>query len=97
MNRLTVYRALDKCFPRSYRLKIFAIAFVGTHVPLLAATGWALNGGFDAAEHVNILLSPLNGPNVLAALARERVLAKASLTGLYTLNPRLAVVENDCT
>ena len=34
---------------------------------------------------------PLTGANVRAALASTKVLGQASLTGLYTLNPRVAV------
>jgi diguanylate cyclase (GGDEF)-like protein len=32
---LAVYRLLDRVFPRSFTLKLYLVAFVGTHVPLL--------------------------------------------------------------
>jgi diguanylate cyclase (GGDEF)-like protein len=47
---LKTYKALDRLFPSSFILKIFFIAFLGTHIPLLAlfVYDFSLNGGFVA-------------------------------------------------
>ena len=33
---MKLYAAMNRLFRRSYALKLFAVAFVGTHIPLLA-------------------------------------------------------------
>ena len=50
MRQLTLYRKLDRLFPTSYRMKFFLVAFVGTHIPLIALLGYdsAVEGGFQA-------------------------------------------------
>ena len=40
--------AMDRVFRRSYAVKLFAVAFVGTHIPLLALLGWSLWRGWDS-------------------------------------------------
>ncbi|MBV8614858.1 MAG: hypothetical protein JOY66_13995, partial [Acetobacteraceae bacterium] len=42
MNDLRIYRALSAVLHCRYRYKILAVAFVGTHVPLLALIGYFL-------------------------------------------------------
>ena len=39
---MKLYAAMNRLFRRSYALKLFAVAFVGTHIPLLALLGWSL-------------------------------------------------------
>lgn len=47
---LGLYRLLDRVFPRSYNLKLFFIAFVGIHVPLVVTTIWLLSSTLDASD-----------------------------------------------
>jgi len=37
-----LYSVMSGVFPRSFMAKVFFVAFVGTHVPLLTLLGWAL-------------------------------------------------------
>ncbi len=37
-----LYSAMSGVFPRSFMAKVFFVAFIGTHLPLLALLGWAL-------------------------------------------------------
>ena len=45
---MKLYAAMDRVFRRSYAVKLFAVAFVGTHIPLLALLGWSLWRGWDS-------------------------------------------------
>ena len=45
---MKLYAAMDTVFRRSYAVKLFAVAFVGTHIPLLALLGWSLWRGWDS-------------------------------------------------
>lgn len=47
---LGLYRLLDRVFPRSYNLKLFFIAFVGIHVPLVVTTVWLLSSTLEASQ-----------------------------------------------
>jgi len=69
-----IYHLLDRLFPKSFGLKIMAVAFLGTHVPLivfiiyvLASSG--LTGATQRAIAV-ILLATLVGTAVTLALIR---------------------------
>ena len=44
---------LDRIFPTSYRAKLFFIAFLGTHVPLVCMTAWIVFASNDMAQHVS--------------------------------------------
>lgn len=44
-----LYRALDRVFPTSLTAKVFVLAFVGTHVPLVAAVVFAILAAPDVA------------------------------------------------
>jgi len=59
MPALKTYRLLNRLFPSSYILKIFFVAFVGTHVPLLSLIIYNLsrNGGLVVhLEQLSIVL-----------------------------------------
>ncbi|MBX3595218.1 GGDEF domain-containing protein [Sphingomonas sp.] len=50
------YRATRFLFPESLRMRMFAICFVGTHVPLLAFAAWQFGSGAADWEAVWVLL-----------------------------------------
>jgi diguanylate cyclase (GGDEF)-like protein len=58
MPSMSLYYLLDRIFPKYYHLKLFFVAFIGTHVPLIAMTIWALasNGGISAYASTIVLL-----------------------------------------
>ena len=71
MSDFGFYRLLDRVFPRSYDLKLFLVAFVGTQVPLIAtATYLVASGG-----------SPLGAILVLAAATAVGI--AVTLVGLH--------------
>lgn len=47
---LGLYRLLDRVFPQSYNLKLFFIAFVGIHVPLVVTMVWLLSSTLEASQ-----------------------------------------------
>ena len=56
------YLASSFLFPRSFRLRLFAICFVATHVPLLSYVGWgAATGRLTLAEFVLLLVATMVG------------------------------------
>ncbi|AQR74787.1 GGDEF domain-containing protein [Sphingomonas sp. LM7] len=59
------YLASSFVFPRSFRLRLFAICFVATHVPLLAYVGWgAATGRLALAEFLLLLLATVVGMGI---------------------------------
>lgn len=68
---LLVYLALNRLFPNSFTAKVFFIAFLGTHVPLIAATAFLFlrNGGMqeNAQLALILLLATLIGTTVTLA------------------------------
>ncbi|MGC6401251.1 diguanylate cyclase domain-containing protein [Sphingomonas sp. FW199] len=56
------YRATRFLFPTSLRLRMFAICFVGTHVPLFALIGWeAWRGAIGWTPVIVVLIATLIG------------------------------------
>jgi diguanylate cyclase len=56
------YLASSFLFPRSFRLRLFAICFVATHVPLLSYVGWgAATGRLTLAEFLLLLFATVIG------------------------------------
>lgn len=56
---MSFYITLNRLFPNSFTAKVFFIAFLGTHVPLIAATAflfWRSGGFHENAELALILL-----------------------------------------
>lgn len=56
---MTVYLALARLFPRSFTAKVFFLAFVGTHVPLIALATYLFGlggGGFAGRGDVLLLV-----------------------------------------
>lgn len=66
-----VYLTLNRLFPNSFTAKVFFIAFLGTHVPLIAATAFLFwrNGGLqqNAQLAIVLLLATLIGTAVTLA------------------------------
>ena len=79
---MKLYAAMNRLFRRSYALKLFAVAFVGTHIPLLALLGWSLWRGWDSDP---LLVQ-------VAMLCLAATLAGTALT-LYLLHGLLAPVR----
>lgn len=79
MNRLSFYRLLDYIFPESYRLKLFFVAFIGIHVPIISLMIWILarHGGVEA--HISEILI------ILAATAIGTVFTLGGI--LFILSP----------
>ncbi len=81
------YKATLFLFPRDLRMRIFAVCFAGTHVPLLSFIAWgAWSGSFDFAELGLVLAATLAGTgftlfsiNGLLAPVREATAAIAAL------------------
>ena len=56
------YLASSFLFPRSFRMRLFALCFVATHVPLLAYVGWgAATGRLAFAELLLLLFATMVG------------------------------------
>jgi diguanylate cyclase len=56
------YLASSFIFPRSFRLRLFALCFLATHVPLLTYLGWgAATGRLALAEFVLLTLATVTG------------------------------------
>ncbi|WP_404339950.1 diguanylate cyclase domain-containing protein [Sphingomonas sp. MMS12-HWE2-04] len=56
------YLATSFIFPRSFRMRLFAVCFVATHVPLLSYIGWAAATGRLAwPEVITLTLATLVG------------------------------------
>ena len=79
---MKVYAAMNRVFRRSYAVKLFAVAFVGTHIPLLALLGWSVWRGWDSDP----LLVQVANLCLLATLAGTAVT-------LYLLHGLLAPVR----
>lgn len=79
---MKLYAAMNRLFRRSYALKLFAVAFLGTHIPLLALLGWSLWRGWDSDP---LLVQ-------VAILCLAATLAGTALT-LYLLHGLLAPVR----
>lgn len=66
-----VYMVLSRLFPNSFSAKVFFVAFLGTHVPLIAATAFLFwrSGGLagNAQLAVVLLLATLAGTAVTLA------------------------------
>ena len=80
--RVKLYAFMNRFFRRSYAAKLLAVAFVGTHVPLLVLAVWVIWRGWDSDP-----LLPIMGMIALAA-----TLVGTGLT-LYLLHALLAPVR----
>jgi len=80
-----LYSAMAGVFPRSFMAKVFFVAFVGTHVPLLALLVWAIAGqDVFPGERVQVL-----GIALIATLAGTA----ATLLALHEVLKPIYLVE----
>lgn len=52
-DRFFTYRLLDQLFPKSFKLKVFFVAFISTHIPLIALAVYIFL--YSASEHSMLL------------------------------------------
>jgi diguanylate cyclase (GGDEF)-like protein len=57
MRKLTLYQKLDRYFPTSYRLKLFFVGSVGTHLPLLTLVIYLIMQGRVMQHGVELLVA----------------------------------------
>lgn len=92
---MSVYMALNRLFPNSFTAKVFFIAFLGTHVPLIAATAFLLwqQGGLGENMRLAIvlLLATLVGTAVTLASLH------AMLKPLYRVGQAMRQFESNRT
>ncbi len=83
------YQASSFLFPGSYRLRIFTICFVATHLPLLSLIGWELwTGQAHWTSTIVVLLATLAGTGfALAAI-------HALLVPLHVASDALSQLES---
>lgn len=69
------YKATLFLFPNSIRMRMFAICFVGTHLPLLAFAGWQVASGAIDWTALSILLGATLAGTVFTLAAIDGLLA----------------------
>ena len=92
------YRKTQFLFPRDLRLRLFAICFIGTHVPLISFVGWELaQGRFGWGDTLVLLIATLFG-TAFALLAINWLLAPVaeSTRALDTLGEGERPVLAEC-
>ncbi|MDR9394920.1 MAG: GGDEF domain-containing protein [Roseovarius sp.] len=92
---MTIYLFLARIFPRSFTAKVFCIAFVGTHVPLISLLAFMLVAGSGFAGYRDALLLIL-GATLLGTAATLFAL-RALLAPLYRIEEGMRVFEEDET
>lgn len=66
---MTIYALLSRAFPNSFTAKIFFLAFLGTHVPLIVLATWILvRGGGQIGQQADVLALVL-GATLLGTVA----------------------------
>ncbi len=88
---MKLYLALSRIFPRSFTAKVFFVAFVGTHVPLISMLVWSLFGTEALTEQVPALLVIL-GATLVGSGATLAAL-KAILTPVYVVETAMREFE----
>lgn len=87
-----IYRLLDRLFPRSFTRKILFVAFIGTHIPLLAFTVFVrLGDGPWSGDKTGALLLILGA--TVAGTGLTLVLLRRLLAPVYEVTRALAAFE----
>lgn len=86
-----LYSALSRVFPRSFTAKVFAVAFIGTHIPLLVLVGQAVLTNGSLAGQVGILLWALGA--TLVGTATTLLALREMLRPLYLVEQTMRQVE----
>lgn len=81
------YRATRFLFPRSLRLRMFTVCFIGTHLPLLAFAGWQFAAGAVDWPELGIVLGATLAGTVFTLFAIDGLLApvRAATAAVATL------------
>lgn len=87
---LRFYRATLFLFPNSIRMRMFAVCFIGTHLPLLAFVGWQFALGTIDWLEVSILLGA-----TLAGTAFTLVAINGLLAPVRAATEAVAALEED--
>lgn len=91
-----LYSAMSGVFPRSFMAKVFFVAFVGTHVPLLALLGWAIAGqDVFPGERVQVLGVALIA--TLAGTAATLLALHEVLKPIYRVEQTIRAFETEGT
>jgi diguanylate cyclase (GGDEF)-like protein len=90
---MLIYKGLARLFPGSFTAKVFFLAFVGTHVPLIVLIAYLLAGRDNLAEHLDILGMVL-GATLVGTLATLAAL-KAILRPIYQVETAMRRFEED--
>ena len=87
-----VHMALNRLFPNSFTAKVFFIAFLGTHVPLIAATAFLFwrNGGIQENAQLALILLVATVVGTALTLASLHAILKP----LYSIGGRHAAVRD---
>jgi diguanylate cyclase (GGDEF)-like protein len=91
MKRMMLYAALSRVFPTSFTAKVFAVAFLGTHVPLLVLAGRALASTGSVAQHMDVLVWTLAA--TLLGTAATLLALRAILKPLFRVEETMHLFE----
>jgi diguanylate cyclase (GGDEF)-like protein len=92
---MRLYAALSRVFPRSFTAKVLAVAFVGTHVPLLALVARALTANGALEDQLDVLLWALGA--TLLGTAATLLALRAMLAPLFLVEQTMRQVEEQGT
>lgn len=90
---MKVYLLLDRIFPRSFTAKVFFIAFVGTHLPLLCLVTYFLSVTGNLTAHSDVLALVLLA--TLVGTVATLAMLYAILSPLYRIEQSLHQFERD--
>ena len=80
------YARLERVFPNSFPLKVFLVAFLGTHVPLIAAVTYELYHSDGIWAHLDLMA--LRDDHVVGATARAVDYLKSKKSSISTAYDR---------
>ncbi|MEQ9258648.1 MAG: GGDEF domain-containing protein [Roseovarius sp.] len=90
---MKLYLLLDRVFPRSFTAKVFFLAFMGTHVPLICLVAYVLMANGGLAAHLDVLALVLGA--TLAGTAGTLFLLYCILSPLYRIEQSMQRFESD--
>jgi diguanylate cyclase (GGDEF)-like protein len=90
---MKTYLLLNRIFPRSFTAKVFFIAFVGTHLPLLCLVTYFLSLNGNLTAHIDVLVLVLLA--TLVGTAATLAMLYAILSPLYRIEQSLLQFERD--
>ena len=88
---MRLYTWLNRLFPRSFTAKMFLLAFLGIHLPLIALIGKVLIGAGPLSAHLDVLLLLL-AATLLGTVATLLAL-RAVMQPLYRIETTLRLFE----